>query len=54
MPWAIANASYKQQEDNDGVTQIVEIKDRGQALDIDNVGERSPTLPSPSSSVSVQ
>jgi hypothetical protein len=24
-PWAIANASYKQQQDNQGVTEIVEI-----------------------------
>ena len=36
VPWAIANASYKQQQDNDGVTEIVEIKDRGHALTIDS------------------
>jgi hypothetical protein len=36
MPWAIANASYKQQQDNDAVTEIVEIKDRGHALTIDH------------------
>ncbi len=36
VPWAIANASYKQQQDNEGVTEIVEIKDRGHALTIDS------------------
>jgi non-heme chloroperoxidase len=36
VPWAIAKASYKQQQDNDAVTEIVEIKDRGHALTIDN------------------
>ncbi|HET6921033.1 MAG TPA: alpha/beta hydrolase [Jiangellaceae bacterium] len=36
VPWAIANSSYKQQQDNQGVTEIVEIKDRGHALTIDN------------------
>jgi non-heme chloroperoxidase len=36
VPWAIAHASYKQQEDNDGATEIVEIKDRGHALTIDS------------------
>ena len=36
VPWAIANASYKQQQDNDAVTEIVEIKDRGHALTIDH------------------
>jgi non-heme chloroperoxidase len=36
VPWAIANASYKQEQDNQGVTEIVEIKDRGHALTIDN------------------
>jgi non-heme chloroperoxidase len=36
VPWAIANASYKQQQDNQGVTEIVEIKDRGHALTIDS------------------
>jgi non-heme chloroperoxidase len=35
VPWAIANASYKQQEHNEGVTEIVEIKGRGHALTID-------------------
>jgi non-heme chloroperoxidase len=36
VPWAIANASYKQQEDNAGVTEITEIKGRGHALTIDS------------------
>jgi pimeloyl-ACP methyl ester carboxylesterase len=35
VPWAIANASYKKQKRNEGVTEIVEIKDRGHALTID-------------------
>jgi non-heme chloroperoxidase len=36
VPWAIANASYKQQQDNQGVTEIVEIPGRGHALTIDS------------------
>ncbi|MEY2515590.1 MAG: hypothetical protein QOJ89_2948 [bacterium] len=36
VPWAIANASYKQQKDNSCVTEIVEMKDRGHALVIDS------------------
>ena len=36
VPWAIANASYKQQQDNNAVTEIIEIKDRGHALTIDS------------------
>jgi non-heme chloroperoxidase len=36
VPWAIANASFKQQEKNGGVTEIVEIPNRGHALTIDN------------------
>jgi non-heme chloroperoxidase len=36
VPWAIANASYKQQQDNPGVTEFVEIKGRGHALTIDS------------------
>jgi non-heme chloroperoxidase len=35
VPWAIANASYKQQADNKGVTEIVEMPNRGHALTID-------------------
>jgi non-heme chloroperoxidase len=36
VPWAIANASYKQQADNKGVTEIIEIPNRGHALTIDS------------------
>jgi non-heme chloroperoxidase len=35
VPWAIANASYKRQARNDGVTEIVKIAGRGHALTID-------------------
>jgi non-heme chloroperoxidase len=36
VPPAVANASYKQQQDNHGVTEIIEIKNRGHALTIDS------------------
>jgi pimeloyl-ACP methyl ester carboxylesterase len=36
VPWAIANASFKHQHRNDGVTEIVEISNRGHALTIDS------------------
>jgi non-heme chloroperoxidase len=36
VPWAIANASYKKQKRNEGVTEIVEMPGRGHALTIDN------------------
>ena len=36
VPWAIANASYKQHRDNPGVTEIVEIPGRGHSLTIDS------------------
>ena len=36
VPWAIANASYKRQARNEGVTEIVEIAGRGHALTIDS------------------
>jgi non-heme chloroperoxidase len=36
VPWAIANASYKQQKHNKGVTEITEIPNRGHALTIDS------------------
>jgi non-heme chloroperoxidase len=36
VPPAISNASYKQQQDNEGVTEIVEIPNRGHALTIDS------------------
>jgi non-heme chloroperoxidase len=35
VPWVIANASYKKQQRNEGVTEIVELPDRGHALTID-------------------
>ena len=36
VPWAIANASYRRQQHNPGVTEIVEIAGRGHALTIDH------------------
>lgn len=36
VPWAIANASYKRQKRNEGVTEIVEIEGRGHSLTIDH------------------
>ena len=36
VPWSIANASYKRQKRNPGVTEIVEMKGRGHALTIDS------------------
>jgi non-heme chloroperoxidase len=36
VPWAIANASFKKQRRNPGVTEIVEIPNRGHALTIDS------------------
>jgi non-heme chloroperoxidase len=35
VPWAIANASFKQQQGNIGITEIVEMPNRGHALTID-------------------
>jgi pimeloyl-ACP methyl ester carboxylesterase len=35
VPWAIANASYKRQKRNAGVTEIAEMPNRGHALVID-------------------
>lgn len=35
VPWAIANASYKRQRHNEGVTEIVKLEGRGHALTID-------------------
>jgi non-heme chloroperoxidase len=35
VPWAIANASYKRQRHNAGVTEIVKLEGRGHALTID-------------------
>jgi pimeloyl-ACP methyl ester carboxylesterase len=36
VPWAIANASYKKQRRNEGVTEIAEMPNRGHALVIDS------------------
>ena len=36
VPWAIANASFKKQKRNEGVTEIIEIPNRGHALTIDS------------------
>jgi esterase/lipase len=36
VPWAIANASYKKQKRNKGVTEISKIPDRGHSLTIDH------------------
>ncbi|MFL6035382.1 MAG: alpha/beta hydrolase [Gaiellaceae bacterium] len=36
VPWAIVNASYKQQQDNQGVTEIEKMPGRGHALIIDS------------------
>ena len=36
VPWAIANASFKKQQRNEGVTEIKEIPGRGHALTIDS------------------
>ncbi len=36
VPWAIANASFKQQKRNQAVTEIVEMPNRGHALVIDS------------------
>jgi non-heme chloroperoxidase len=36
VPWAIANAAYGRQRRNPGVTEIVEIPDRGHSLTIDH------------------
>ena len=36
VPWSIANASFKQQQKNTSVTEIIEIPNRGHALTIDS------------------
>jgi len=36
VPWAIANASFKKEQRNSGVTEIVKVPNRGHALTIDN------------------
>jgi non-heme chloroperoxidase len=35
VPWAVANASYKKERKNEGVTEIVKVPNRGHALTID-------------------
>ena len=35
VPWAIANAAYKKEKRNKGVTEIVKMAGRGHALTID-------------------
>jgi hypothetical protein len=49
VPPAVANASYKQQQDNQGHTEIVEIKNRGHALTIDSGWREGADTPVPSS-----
>jgi pimeloyl-ACP methyl ester carboxylesterase len=36
VPWAIANASFKKQQQNEGVTEIKQIPNRGHSLTIDS------------------
>lgn len=36
VPWSIAHAAFNQQEHNEGVTEIIEIPNRGHALTIDS------------------
>jgi non-heme chloroperoxidase len=36
VPWAIANASYKRQQRNEGVTEIEKVPNRGHSLTIDH------------------
>jgi non-heme chloroperoxidase len=36
VPWAVANASYKREKRNPGITEIVRVKGRGHSLTIDN------------------
>ena len=36
MPWAIANASFKRQRHNPGVTEIEKVPNRGHSLTIDS------------------
>ncbi|AKU97861.1 hydrolase, alpha/beta hydrolase fold family [Labilithrix luteola] len=35
-PWAITNASFNQQKKNAGISEIIEIPNRGHALTIDS------------------
>ena len=36
VPWSIASAAFKKQRRNDGVTEIVKVRDRGHSLTIDS------------------
>ena len=36
VPWAIAEASYRRENDNEDVTEIVKMPNRGHALTIDH------------------
>jgi pimeloyl-ACP methyl ester carboxylesterase len=36
VPWAVANASYKRQKRNKGITEIVKVPSRGHSLTIDH------------------
>ena len=36
VPWALANAAYKRQKHNSGVTEIVRVPNRGHSLTIDH------------------
>ena len=36
VPWAIANAAYKRQRQNEGVTEIKKMPNRGHSLTIDS------------------
>jgi pimeloyl-ACP methyl ester carboxylesterase len=36
VPWAVANASFKRERRNEGVTEIVKIPERGHALTVDD------------------
>ena len=36
IPWSLANAAYKKQKRNEGITEIVEIPGRGHSLTIDS------------------
>jgi hypothetical protein len=49
VPPAVANASCKQQQDNPGLTEIIEIKNVNMPSPSTAAGAKSPTPPSPSS-----
>jgi non-heme chloroperoxidase len=46
VPWAIANATYKEQSKNPGVTEVAEIRSRGHSLTFrQRMARSSPDLP---------